>query len=425
MSLFNDLLSVFTAYANKINGLKADLAEVNDSLAELDRSLEDKTGIFDWNNRCFIILNVDPVDLTPTANSGINCVIINCEAGDKFVVTAQGGNQSRAWGFIDANNHVLSVADASIKVEDLEITAPENAKKLIVNTAYTTVGHVYKVGDNLAYKVGAGGGMSYKAKESILGAFRNLTAMSQGGDVTYDYLCEAFFPGEVPDTITATYTQGDITTESALDDLKAGLVVKAYYGGSNVTVTEYILIGTLEEGTCTITVAHHGRIGTFNVVVASAGERLWINGYSAQNTRLTNINARPFYFPAVDYNYQYPVTIKSVLLNVATAGTLTFGHQALSTVTKYVDKSVSIATLESNFIVDEVATFSQTGLQKYTFQNPIVITSGQCFVFCKTGDTAQVRYGEYSPDVGFYYFNTNSNMLKHNTMGLGIDIFIE
>ena len=263
-------------------------------------------------------------------------------------------------------------------------------------------------------------------KEALLGVIRDMVRDPGTNGVSYEKLCNVFFPNEVPDSITATYTQGVVTTDNDLDDLRNSLVVKAISGNTSKTVTDYMLIGELVEGTCTVVVAYHGKTTSFDVVVSAAGERLWINGYSAQNTSGTNINARPFYFPATDYTYSYPVTIKSIRIKVATVGTLTFGHATASNVTKYLDKSVSISTLESNFVVDEVVTFTNIGEQKYTFQNPIVLTSGQLFVFCKTGDTAQVKYGAYSNDIGFYYFNTSSQQLKHQTTyGLGVDVFIE
>ena len=162
------------------------------------------------------------------------------------------------------------------------------------------------------------------------------------------------------------------------------------------------------------------------MVVSAAGERLWINGYTAQNTGTTNVAAHPFYFPTADYSYSYPVKIKSVRLNIKTAGTLTFGHATESNVTKYIDKEVAQSTLNSGVIADEVVTFANTGVQKYTFQNPITLTSGQCFAFCKTGDTAAVAYGPNSNDLGFYYFRTSDGKLKHQTTyGLGVDVFIE
>ena len=130
----------------------AQFTEIKADLEDLDSSLEDKTGIFDWNRRCFVILNVDPVDLTPTANSGIDCVIINCKAGDKFVVSGNGGNQSRLWGFIDSENHILAVADANTVTDGLEITAPENAVKLIVNNQRFANGSVSRV-ESLANRV--------------------------------------------------------------------------------------------------------------------------------------------------------------------------------------------------------------------------------------------------------------------------------
>lgn len=140
MSLFTDLKDVLTPYASRIKNLDNQVSDVKADLdaqvESINESLEDKTGIFDWNRRCFVILNVDPVDLTPVTNGGINCMIINCKAGDKFVVSGNGGNQSRLWGFVDSNNHILAVADANTVVDGLEITAPENATKLIVNNQF-------------------------------------------------------------------------------------------------------------------------------------------------------------------------------------------------------------------------------------------------------------------------------------------------
>lgn len=263
-------------------------------------------------------------------------------------------------------------------------------------------------------------------KEALLGVIRDMVRDPGTNGVSYEKLCNVFFPNEVPDSIAATYTQGVVTTDNDLDDLRNSLVVKAISGNTSKTVTDYMLIGELVEGTCTVVVAYHGKTTSFDVVVSAAGERLWINGYSKSNTRYTNLAACPYYYPSDDYAYSYPVKIKGVTLNIDTPGQLTFGHQNKSTVDKYVDKTVSRSTLESNFVVDEVVTFSQSGEQTYTFDSPIVISSGQLFVFCKTGDTARVKYGEYSNDIGFYFWASSTGSLRHQTTyGLGLDVFIE
>lgn len=128
----------------------ADAKVTGDAIA----GLEDEVGVFRWNRKYLIILNTNPANLTPVSNDGIDCVVIDCVVGDKFVVTASGGNQSRAWGFLDSDNHVLSVANANTQVNELELTVPTNATKLVVNNKTVDgIGRVYKIGNNLESRV--------------------------------------------------------------------------------------------------------------------------------------------------------------------------------------------------------------------------------------------------------------------------------
>lgn len=73
------------------------------------------------------------------------------------------------------------------------------------------------------------------------------------------------------DNITAVYTQGNtkIYPDTSLDSLKSNLIVTANYtDGSNSQVTNYILEGTLTEGTSTITVTYNEKTTTFDVTVS-------------------------------------------------------------------------------------------------------------------------------------------------------------
>lgn len=75
------------------------------------------------------------VSLTPTALGGwYNCVA-NVEEHDTIIITAYGGSASRAWGFIDEDNKLLSVANTSTTVSDFTLTIPSGAKKVIVNSS--------------------------------------------------------------------------------------------------------------------------------------------------------------------------------------------------------------------------------------------------------------------------------------------------
>lgn len=84
--------------------------------------------------------------------------------------------------------------------------------------------------------------------------------------------CTATVSGLVSLTgISATYTQSRTVYDTAtLSDLTADLVVTATYSDSSTAVipsTDYILSGTLEAGTSTITVSYGGKTATFNVTV--------------------------------------------------------------------------------------------------------------------------------------------------------------
>ena len=71
-------------------------------------------------------------------------------------------------------------------------------------------------------------------------------------------------------SITAVFNQGQnvIYDTASLDDLRQYLTVTAYYeDNTHEVITDYILSGTLEAGTSTITVSYGGKTDTFNVSV--------------------------------------------------------------------------------------------------------------------------------------------------------------
>lgn len=91
---------------------------------------------------------------------------------------------------------------------------------------------------------------------------------ARSGDVSAT--CTATVTGFATLTgIDAVYTQsGTVYDTASLDDLKADLVVTASYDNSTTAViTDYVLSGTLAEGTSTITVSYGGFTDTFNVTV--------------------------------------------------------------------------------------------------------------------------------------------------------------
>lgn len=89
------------------------------------------------------------IDLTPESTLvPYRYSITDCSEYDVFIINATGGSNPRVWGFVDEDNILLSVADASTSGKaqvNLQITAPPNAKKLIVNSSDYT-GDCYKSG---------------------------------------------------------------------------------------------------------------------------------------------------------------------------------------------------------------------------------------------------------------------------------------
>lgn len=143
---------------------------INRAIGEIKADLGDKVGIVHMTEDLIIVLNTDPVSLTPLVESGWSYAVLDCTEGDKFVINASGGSRPRAWGFVDSSNHILSVANARTSFVDLELTAPTNAVKLIIND--NSGGMSYKVGNNLATK--ASNGLSDEAKEALLECLRNV-----------------------------------------------------------------------------------------------------------------------------------------------------------------------------------------------------------------------------------------------------------
>lgn len=71
------------------------------------------------------------------------------------------------------------------------------------------------------------------------------------------------------ESISAVYSGGNVEVDSAIDNLKASLVVTAHYTDSStqtIANEDYTLSGTIAEGENTITVSYDGKTTTFTVV---------------------------------------------------------------------------------------------------------------------------------------------------------------
>ncbi len=174
------------------SGAAADAAETGRQFGLIKADLGAQTGIISLLKDFYIKTSTTPINLTPIASTaGRMCAIIDCVAGDKFVINAYSNSaQARAWCFIDSTNTALSMADELVTITDTEITAPTNASKLIINDM--NGGMSYKVGNNLASKMGSG--LSDDAKAALLECIRHIARWDDAnGQVYYAALYEALY----------------------------------------------------------------------------------------------------------------------------------------------------------------------------------------------------------------------------------------
>lgn len=69
------------------------------------------------------------------ANDGYSSAVVNCEGGDIFTITGEGGGiLAKLWCFIDENGNALKSSYSNITQTDYVIVAPSEAKKLIINS---------------------------------------------------------------------------------------------------------------------------------------------------------------------------------------------------------------------------------------------------------------------------------------------------
>lgn len=134
---------------------------------------------------------------------------------------------------------------------------------------------------NVAVEVG--GGLTTAQINALDGMFR-IAAYTADASAKYATFRAAFgldgSGGDVPDvpadpevelvSVSATYSGGDVTIGTDVNDLSGIVVTATYSDGSTATVTDYTISGTIAEGENTVTVTYQGKTATF--VVAGVAE---------------------------------------------------------------------------------------------------------------------------------------------------------
>lgn len=124
-------------------------AVIGDDLSALKSALTAYTGVEEftnWNKNHGVALNVSTgIDVTnPASTNSMDCAVIECSAGDEFVVTAKGSSTYRWYGFVDSQGNRLEVASSTSNLyENWYLIAPEDTAYLVVNANNSSSKAVY------------------------------------------------------------------------------------------------------------------------------------------------------------------------------------------------------------------------------------------------------------------------------------------
>ena len=133
---------------------------------------------------------------------------------------------------------------------------------------------------------GGGSGLTEDVKQALLACFANVAWIGNDGQDYYDDLNDALYPPANLSSISAAFNPQShiVYVGDSLDSLKPYLAVTAHYSDQSTrTVSDYLLSGTLAEGTSVITVTYGGKTTTFNVTVIA---KEWESGVPYKNIQI-------------------------------------------------------------------------------------------------------------------------------------------
>ena len=262
-------------------GQAADAKAVGDKLTPLiggDEHVELTGWVYGkWINTGSAVEIGDTVDITSFTDwYSLKHVIVECQAGDKFLIDITGATNARAYAFLTSNNVLLSRSDAGQAISDY-ITAPQNAGKVVIQGVYrqsdtdttTDNGTAYKIvqgsGNVVRFDIvqdktdaqkaiarenigitSSGEGLSEDAKAALLACFRNVAWINDDGQTYYAALYNALYGGDTPsENINVTFNANGRTfyTDDPIESLKNYLTVT--YNGT--ATANYDLVGAFSQ----------------------------------------------------------------------------------------------------------------------------------------------------------------------------------
>ncbi len=118
--------------------------------------------------------------------------------GDKVIVNGTGGGAPRLWAFVDDDEIILKVAEASITATNLELIAPQNAAEVIINTEDKTVSSYFVSGNSIKNQIA-------NIQTADVNAMIASKDWRVSGNVTYD-------SNEIPVSYNITWADGESGT---------------------------------------------------------------------------------------------------------------------------------------------------------------------------------------------------------------------
>lgn len=123
-----------TVYTNAGTAVRTQVDLLQDQIDDLTEENGYTRIVYGPFKKEYIDLSSDPVSLTPISGANnYKTAVINCQEGDVFMLNILGGNNARAWAFLDADDNRITVAAANANIDKRYFIAPPNAVKLVLN----------------------------------------------------------------------------------------------------------------------------------------------------------------------------------------------------------------------------------------------------------------------------------------------------
>lgn len=260
-------------------------------------------------------------------------------------------------------------------------------------------------------------GLSDDAKQALLTLAAKVAYIDGNGQSYYNALETALYPPANLLRIRANYVQpGRVYDDAALNDLRNGLTVMAYFDdGTSTAISEYSLSGNLTVGTSTIVVTYGDKTDTFTVNVTAnpgvlRGITATFNQGAAEIADTDHLEVLHQYL-TVTANYSAGVTetltsdeyvLSGTLLDAISTITVTYGDFS-DEFTVNVTSSIIVAEAHKNDT--ELTTFTSTAartvmkdafygcsnLQSIYLPNVTEIKGGGNFRECSKLETINIK----------------------------------